>query len=82
MKSTGIIRKLDTLGRYVIPKEIRAQLDIKENVDFLEVFIDNDNIILRKHEASCRFCGAKENLCNFKDDTICGDCIKEIKQNF
>lgn len=59
MKSTGIIRKVDELGRVVIPKEIRDMLNIVEK-DLMEIFIDGDSIILRKYEESCIFCGNKK----------------------
>ncbi len=79
VKSTGIIRKMDSLGRYVIPKEIRSQLNIKENVDYLEVFIDDDSIVLKKHQNCCKLCGSRENIVNFKDVFVCKDCIGLIK---
>ena len=59
MKSTGIIRKVDELGRVVIPKEIRDMFNIIKK-DLMEIFIDGDNIILRKYEESCIFCGNKK----------------------
>ena len=59
MKSTGMIRKVDELGRIVIPKEIRDMFNIIEK-DLMEIFIDGDNIILRKYEESCIFCGNKK----------------------
>lgn len=79
MKSTGIIRKVDELGRVVIPKEIRDMLNIVEK-DLMEIFIDGDSIILRKYEESCIFCGNKKNLVTYKNKLICNKCIKTINK--
>jgi transcriptional pleiotropic regulator of transition state genes len=77
MKSTGIVRKVDELGRIVLPIELRRTLDI-EVKDQLEIFTDNDQIILKKYEHSCIFCGATNNLTTFKEKTICANCIKSL----
>ena len=61
MKSTGMVRKVDELGRIVIPIEIRQNMDIKVK-DPLEIFIDNDTIILRKYQPACIFCGNADNV--------------------
>ena len=61
MKSTGIIRRVDELGRVVLPIEIRRILDIEER-DPLEIFLDEDRIVLRKLQPTCIFCGAEEDL--------------------
>lgn len=78
MKSTGIVRKVDELGRIVIPKELRKMFNIKEK-DALEIYVEEDRIVLRKHENSCVFCKATENLKEYKDKFVCPQCIKEIK---
>lgn len=77
MKSTGIIRKVDELGRIVLPIEIRRTLDIAER-DELEIFMDNDQIVLQKFEPSCVFCSRVHGLVNFRGKNICQDCVKEI----
>lgn len=78
MKSTGIVRKVDELGRVVIPIELRRTLGIGEK-DALEIFVDGSQIILKKYEPSCIFCGqAKDNI-NYKGKNICPSCIKEIE---
>ena len=77
MKSTGIIRKVDELGRIVIPKEIRDMFNIIEK-DLMEIFIDGDNIILRKYEETCIFCKSNKNLSLFKDKSVCKNCIEKI----
>ena len=82
MKSTGIIRKIGEMGRFVLPKEIRMKLNIKDNIDYLEILVNGKDIILRKYEATCSFCGGKTNLKKFKGFNVCEACIKELKENF
>ncbi len=77
MKSTGIIRKLDELGRVVIPIELRNKFNISEK-DPIEIYVDGSNIILKKYEVSCIFCGKSENLKEFKDKQICSNCLNKI----
>ncbi|NMC33582.1 MAG: AbrB/MazE/SpoVT family DNA-binding domain-containing protein [Veillonellaceae bacterium] len=79
MKSTGIVRKVDELGRVVIPIELRRTLSINEK-DALEIYVDTDKIILRKYEptCSCVFCGNADNVTQFRGKNICSDCIKEM----
>ena len=78
MKSTGMVRKVDELGRIVIPIEIRQNMDIKVK-DPLEIFIDNDTIILRKYQPACIFCGNADNVIYFKDKRICSSGLEKIK---
>ncbi|MBQ8003463.1 MAG: AbrB/MazE/SpoVT family DNA-binding domain-containing protein [Clostridia bacterium] len=78
-KSTGVMRKVDQLGRVVIPKELRTMLDIEDNKDLLEIYVDGDKIILKKFTTGCSFCGKEGVLSKFKDKFICSECIKEIK---
>lgn len=77
MKSTGIIRRVDELGRVVIPIEIRNQFHIAER-DPMEVYVEGSSIILKKFEETCIFCDNKENLLNFNDKLICKECSKKI----
>ncbi len=79
MKSIGIIRNLDELGRIVIPIEIRKNLNIKEK-DPLEISIDHDYILLKKEENTCVFCNSSTNLEEFNFKYICKDCIKKLKE--
>jgi transcriptional pleiotropic regulator of transition state genes len=74
MKSTGIVRKVDELGRVVIPIELRRTLDIEEK-DALEIYVDSDRIILRKYEPACVFCGNADEIINFKGKNICQECL-------
>jgi transcriptional pleiotropic regulator of transition state genes len=77
MKSTGIIRKVDDLGRIVLPIELRRTLDIAER-DELEIFMENDRIVLQKYEPACLFCGSNRGLVSFSRKNICGDCARKI----
>lgn len=77
MKSTGIIRKVDELGRVVIPIELRNQFNIAEK-DALEIFVDGSCIILKKYEPNCIFCGATKKLISYNDKLICAKCVKKI----
>lgn len=78
MKSTGIVRKVDELGRVVIPIELRRTLNIAEK-DALEIYVDGEHIILKKYEPACIFCGNARNVKNYKGKNICPDCASELK---
>ena len=78
MKSTGIVRRVDELGRVVIPIELRNQFQIAEK-DPIEIFVDGSCIVLKKYEKSCLFCGNTKKLTNYKDKLICSKCIKQLK---
>lgn len=77
MKSTGVVRKLDTLGRVVIPIELRKTMgiDIK---DTLEIYTEGDEIILKKYEPGCIFCGDARSVNLFKGKMVCEKCRKEL----
>ena len=77
MKSTGIVRKVDELGRIVLPIELRRTLDIAEK-DSLEIYVDGSTIILKKYEPACIFCGNAKNTIHFKNKIVCEDCIKDL----
>jgi len=76
MKSTGIVRKVDELGRVVIPIELRRTLSIAEK-DPMEIYVGGDRIILRKYEpaCSCVFCGNADEVTVFKNKNICKECL-------
>ena len=80
MKSTGIVRRVDELGRIVLPVELRRTLDINIK-DELEIFVEQDRIILTKHESACLFCGNTEKLIEFKGKTLCEICANKIASN-
>ncbi len=78
VKSTGIVRKVDELGRVVIPIELRRTMNIHEK-DALEIFVDGERIILKKYEPACIFCGNADNMRNIMGKNICTDCLSSIK---
>lgn len=77
MKSTGIVRKVDELGRVVIPIELRRTLGIGEK-DALEIYVDGERIMLKKYEPACIFCGNADHVTYFKGKIVCNACISEI----
>lgn len=77
IKSTGIIRKVDELGRIVLPMELRNKLKIAEK-DPLEIFVDGSSIILKKYNPNCIFCGSSKNLYSYEDKLICSRCKDKI----
>lgn len=79
MKTTGITRPVDALGRVVIPVELRRVLNIKTD-DYLEIFVDGEYIMLKKFDASCVFCGSKENVKEIHGKNICENCVNELKK--
>ena len=79
MKSTGIVRKVDELGRVVIPIELRRTLQIAEK-DALEIYVDGEKIILKKYEPACIFCGNADNVRNYRDKNICESCLEEMRR--
>ena len=78
MKSTGIVRNIDELGRLVIPKEMRKKMGIGESSP-VEIFVENDRIIVSKYQDSCIFCGGSSELSDFKGKRVCAECAREIK---
>jgi transcriptional pleiotropic regulator of transition state genes len=78
MKSLGIVRQLDPLGRVVIPKELRNTMNLNEDAG-LEIFTDGDTIVLRKYTPGCTFCGNVDGkMINFGGQLICKDCGSKI----
>ena len=79
MKSTGVVRKMDDLGRIVIPIELRRTLDIGLR-DSLEIFVEKDKIVLRKFHPACIFCGSSRNLVSFRRKNVCQGCINKMSE--
>jgi transcriptional pleiotropic regulator of transition state genes len=79
MKSTGIVRKIDDLGRMVIPIELRKTMNISKK-DPMEIFVDGDKIILSKYEPACIFCNSADDVIEFEGRTICGSCKEKIAE--
>lgn len=80
MKATGITRRIDDLGRVVIPMELRRVMGIKER-DALEIFTDDDKIILRKYEPGCMFCGSCDDVVSYNGKDICVNCAKALRDS-
>jgi len=78
MKSTGIVRKVDELGRIVLPIEMRRTLDIAEK-DALEIYVEGSSVILKKYRPSCIFCDSNKDVKNFKGKNVCPKCLKELQ---
>ena len=79
LKSTGVVRKVDELGRIVIPIELRRTMGIEEK-DSLEIYVDNEKIILKKYEPACIFCGNAEEVVNYKGKNLCKNCMTELSK--
>lgn len=79
MKATGIVRKVDELGRIVLPIELRRTLDI-EIKDPIEIYVDEDSIILKKYAPACVFCGDMKGVRRFHDRNVCQGCIAELQE--
>ena len=81
MKSTGIVRKLDHLGRVVLPIELRKTLEIEAGTP-LEIFVDRETIVLRKYDdrVTCALCGNSDNLKRFNSKAICGECRAKLRK--
>lgn len=81
MKATGIVRKIDELGRIVLPKETRNILNINTK-DPVEIYMDNDSIVLRKYEPACMFCGSADNTIRYDERLICRECFDKMAALF
>ena len=79
MKSTGIVRRVDELGRIVLPIELRRTLDIPER-DSLEIYVDGSSIILKKYQPACIFCDDAKDVVSYKGKNICAKCLKALKE--
>ena len=77
MKATGIVRKVDELGRVVIPIELRNKFDIKIK-DPIEIFVESNSIVLRKYEPNCIFCGSTKDLVEHNGKLVCKKCIEKL----
>lgn len=78
MKSTGIVRKIDNLGRVVLPIELRRVFDI-DREDPVEIFVDDNYIMLKKYQPACIFCGDAKDVIDYKSKKICVSCLEEMK---
>lgn len=79
MKSTGIVRRVDELGRIVLPIELRRTLEIGEK-DQLEIYVEGSNIVLRKYRPTCIFCDSAREISVFRGKNICPKCLRELQE--
>ena len=79
MKSTGIVRKVDELGRIVLPIELRRTLDIGER-DALEIYVEGSAVVLKKYRPTCVFCDSARDIQVFKGKNICSKCLRELRE--
>lgn len=79
MHDTGIVRRVDDLGRIVIPMELRRTLGINVK-DPMAIYVEGERIILTKHKDSCAICGSTDDISNVKDRPVCAGCISDIKK--
>ena len=79
MKSTGIVRKVDELGRIVLPIELRRTMNIAEK-DAIEIYVEGSTIILKKYEPTCIFCGNARNMTMYREKNVCMNCLKELRK--
>ena len=77
MKSIGIVRRVDELGRIVLPIELRRTFGISQR-DALEIFVDGDQIVLKRYQPACIFCESSEDILEFKDKNICKNCLDDL----
>ncbi|MBQ7547226.1 MAG: AbrB/MazE/SpoVT family DNA-binding domain-containing protein [Clostridia bacterium] len=78
MKSLGIVRRIDHVGRIVLPKELRRLFDLVDNEDSLEIFVEDDKIILKKYEPACVFCSSADDVVDYMGKKVCRECIEKL----
>ncbi len=79
MKTNGVVRKIDELGRIVIPMEFRNTLDLRSR-DSIQISLDDGKIVLAKVNDSCVFCGSRDKLKPYRSKLICGRCAADVKK--
>ena len=78
MKETVFVKRIDELGRIVVPKEMRTKMNIACG-DALEIYVEDDKIVLAKFTPNCTFCGSKDIATEFSGSKICRECLEKIK---
>ncbi|MED4601691.1 AbrB/MazE/SpoVT family DNA-binding domain-containing protein [Paenibacillus validus] len=79
MKPAGVVRKVDQLGRIVLPKSLRKRYQMNEG-DPVEILVSGDHIILERYRPRCVFCGSMDQVSDFKERYICSECLGEMQQ--
>lgn len=77
LKATGIVRKVDELGRIVLPVELRRTLGVRQN-DPMEIYVDGENVVIQKYRQQCVFCGEHEAVSEFRGKLVCGSCAAAL----
>lgn len=80
MKSTGIVRRIDELGRIVLPAELRRTLDIGDR-ETMEIFMDGSSIVLKKYSPACIFCDSGRDVALFKGKSVCSRCLRQLRES-
>ena len=81
MKALGMVRPIDNLGRVVLPAELRKMMDLEKDTP-VEIFVDEDKIILKKYQPACAFCGSVEDTITFKGKLVCRECAEKLGKIF
>lgn len=79
MEPSGIRRPVDKMGRVVIPKEIRKQLNIENNKDSFEIFLEGDMVVLKKYNSKCIFCKSLKDTIVYEGRVVCKECVEKMK---
>jgi len=77
LKPAGVVRKVDQLGRIVLPKSLRKRYQMNEG-DPVEILVQGDHIILERYHPRCVFCGSIDDVREFKERYLCSACITEM----
>lgn len=81
MKSTGVVRHIDEAGRLVIPKELRRVFSLMGEDSAVEIFTDEDKIVLRRYAPACVFCGSLDDVFEYRDIKVCAECAKNLSKS-
>lgn len=81
MKSTGFVKKIDELGRILIPKELRSSMEL-DTRDALEMFVDGDRLVLQKYQPACIFCNNADEIIFFEGRRVCASCLSKLKSQY
>ncbi|MEB3102444.1 AbrB/MazE/SpoVT family DNA-binding domain-containing protein [Ferviditalea candida] len=79
MKPVGVVRKVDQLGRIVLPKSLRRRYQMNEG-DPVEILVQGDHIILERYKPKCVFCSSMDSVVEFKNRHICSPCMEDMRQ--
>ena len=79
LKGTGLVKGIDSSGRFVLPKELRHHLELDSGYDNIEFFLDDNSIVLKKFKPVCFFCNSFDNLVHYCDKRVCKVCIDKLQ---